>query len=247
MALLKVNKQEHPLICEAYKSGKTLREVAVIYGISRERVRQILEENGLNGRDGGIHSRLEKKKQAAERKFFEKYGCSKQKFEEVKGHYKEKSKSPWHAYKSQRRNAKSRGVEWNINFWDWWCLWEESGKWESRGRGNDHYCMCRKGDEGDYSKGNVYIASAVHNSSLGRSLAVERGVSETTVYLLVKNIGGPTEVSKITGVKASYISQLCVRNIIPQKWFEDGKVELLLKSSRSVLSSSDLFEKTNRV
>lgn len=247
MALVKVTRQQHPSICAEYQAGKTLAEVSILFGISRERVRQILEENGLNGKSGGIHRKVEIKKEKSDQRFFKNHGCTREQFEIVKGHHKEKSRSPWHAFKAQRRNAKSRGVEWRLVFWDWWLIWSDSGKWDDRGRGTNHYCMCRVGDAGAYEKGNVYIASVTHNSSLGKSLAIDRGICKTIVYSIVNGAGGPTAVSKITGVKAAYISQLCVRNIIPKSWFSDGRIESILEKTTIGLSTSQIFEMTNRI
>ncbi|QHJ76797.1 MAG: hypothetical protein [Bacteriophage sp.] len=247
MASIKVGKQLHPEICNAYKSGKTLSEVAVIYGVSTERIRQILEMHGLNGKSGGVSKKVEARKIKEEERFMMKHGCTREQFDSIKGHYTEKTKSPWCAFKSQRRNAISRGVEWKFVFWDWWRVWMESGKWEFRGRGQCCYCMCRIGDSGAYEIGNVYIGTVSHNSSLGRTLAIERGVLETPVCNLIKAVGGPTEASKLIGIKPNYISQLSVRNIIPKKWFEDGKVEALISKSGMTLSIDSFFEITKRV
>lgn len=43
-------------------------------------------------------------------------------------------------------------------------IWQRSGKWEQRGRGQG-YVMCRRGDSGPYAEWNVFIATAAENSS----------------------------------------------------------------------------------
>ncbi len=247
MPSIKISRQQHPELCRAYQSGLTQRQVARHFGISQERVRQILEENGLNGKSGGIHKRNQLREQRLSADFIKKYGCTKDQFELVKGHYSEKARSPWHAYKAQRRNAKSRGVPWNLLFWSWWLIWEKSGKWDCRGRGTGHYCMCRIGDAGAYEEGNVYIGTITHNSSLGRTLALERGAKTTLVYSMIKKAGGPSKVANEIGVKASYISQLALKNTIPKKWFNDGKLEAIKKLSSVTTPSKVIFEKTNRI
>lgn len=44
-----------------------------------------------------------------------------------------------------------------FTFDTWWQVWNESGKWDERGARGGAYVMCRIGDEGPYSPGNVYI------------------------------------------------------------------------------------------
>lgn len=65
---------------------------------------------------------------------------------------------------AQRQNACRRGIEWNLTFDEWWKIWEESGKWDLRGRGIGKFCMSRILDNGPYSKENVRILSFQKNS-----------------------------------------------------------------------------------
>ena len=71
--------------------------------------------------------------------------------------------SPFRAYKEQRKNAERRGIGWGFTFSTWWAIWEASGKWNKRGRG-DGYCMARDNDEGPYAPGNVSIISNAENA-----------------------------------------------------------------------------------
>lgn len=65
----------------------------------------------------------------------------------------------------QRRNATLRGISWELSLWDWWLIWQRSGKWTLRGKGvADLYCMARFGDVGPYALGNVEITSNAQNS-----------------------------------------------------------------------------------
>ena len=68
-------------------------------------------------------------------------------------------------YIRQRANANRRKVVWNLTFPEWEKLWEDSGKWELRGRGVGQYCMARKHDLGSYEVGNVEIIPSVKNSA----------------------------------------------------------------------------------
>lgn len=160
-----------------YKAGNTLATIGSKFGVSRERVRQILKKHSITSMDGGqvISSFLkttdkqERKRKATERKeraalriwgltldqykeFVTKYGTSSQ------------ASSPLAKYKSQHSNANKRGIPWQFTFADWWRVWQDSGKWELRGRGKG-YCMSRFGDSGPYSKENVYICTIGQNFS----------------------------------------------------------------------------------
>lgn len=70
------------------------------------------------------------------------------------------------AFNSQRRNARKRKIGWHLTLLEWWTIWQQSGKWEERGRGSG-YVMCRYGDLGPYALGNVFIGGARENTSEG--------------------------------------------------------------------------------
>jgi hypothetical protein len=62
-------------------------------------------------------------------------------------------------------NAKnSRKIKWDITFPEWWKVWQDSGKWEQRGKGKG-YCMTRIGDTGGYEVNNVEIKTISENFS----------------------------------------------------------------------------------
>lgn len=83
-------------------------------------------------------------------------GCSVSQYEEVQG-------PPTSAFHSQKCRASKRGIGWELNFWQWWTIWQESGRWDERGRGAEAFAMCRFGDTGPYAVGNVYIATNNQN------------------------------------------------------------------------------------
>lgn len=78
---------------------------------------------------------------------------------------KEYQKTPKGKFIRQKANAVRRGINWELSFEDWWKIWEDSGKWEERGKGSNNYVMSRKMDSGGYSVGNVEIISCRKNSS----------------------------------------------------------------------------------
>ena len=57
-----------------------------------------------------------------------------------------------------------RGIEFTLTFQEWWDIWQQSGKWEERGRKKGQYVMSRYGDTGPYAVGNVFIQTHTDNS-----------------------------------------------------------------------------------
>lgn len=245
MALIKIDRQDYPRLCEEFKHGKTHRELALEFGISRERVRQILELNGLSGKDGGVHAKSKRKEEMKEVCHIQKYGCTAKQLESLSCHYSRKSKSPLHAFLLQRKNALRRRIEWKLLFWEWWEIWTKSGKWELRGRGENHYCMCRKEDKGAYEKSNVYIDTVTHNSSLGRTLSCERGTKKTFMYRLITSAGGPKAVSLKIDVSSAYLSQLAVTGKIPATWLSNGKAEQIAELTCGVFTFEQICQARN--
>lgn len=145
-----------------YTSGKTLNEIGQELGITRERVRQLLAKFfSINAKDGGQHKKSvdSRLKSAAKRnaKSLKKWGCGWDEYANLRA-----LKKPTQVFGRQRNSARHRGIEWNLTLWQWWSIWQQSGHWANRGRGNG-YCMCRKGDQGPYSVDNVYIATNTEN------------------------------------------------------------------------------------
>lgn len=172
-----VDRSRAEVMASMYKSGKTLEQIGQAYGISRERVRQIITKyHGMTAESGGLHVRAKQRSAAAlarkEAKYREKYGCSFAQWQQLCDVNREMRSAgsgryqvPTYAFVSQRNNARRRGIGWDLTLLDWWSIWQGSGKWELRGRGKG-YMMCRFGDEGAYALGNVYIATGVHNGAV---------------------------------------------------------------------------------
>jgi hypothetical protein len=70
-----------------------------------------------------------------------------------------------HSFHVQRGVAKSRGVEWKLEFWEWLQIWEESGHFDERGPHKGEWVMGRNGDRGPYAADNVKIIRAETNNS----------------------------------------------------------------------------------
>lgn len=74
--------------------------------------------------------------------------------------------SPRGKYRQHQKNAKRRGVPFEITFDQWWAVWEASGKWSLRGLKRGTWVMGRHNDQGPYAIGNVEIIKRSSNTAL---------------------------------------------------------------------------------
>lgn len=151
-----------------HKGGVTIREIARQYGVMPNAIVYRLKAWGHPtfgpcDPQGGFGRALADKRTARsaaiEARALKKWGCTYAQYLEIQA-----LRKPTLAFTRQRRNARERGIEWQFNLWQWWTVWQESGHWEHRGRGQG-YVMCRYGDIGPYAVDNVFIAPAIENSS----------------------------------------------------------------------------------
>jgi hypothetical protein len=152
-----------------YRAGFTLQAIGDKHGITRERVRQLMAEIGVTRVDrpkvATDHYWATREDSTRER-IARKYSISLEQYTELREKYGPHSgyRSPIHRFRSQRNNAKKRGIGWEFTFPQWWDVWQRSGKWDMCGRGTG-YCMARKGDVGPYRADNVYICTIGQNFS----------------------------------------------------------------------------------
>jgi len=171
--LVLLDKTSDAVMCDMYLKGHTLENIADKFLVSREKVRKIIRNYGVNkpAKDNQ-HKKLAAeiaKKQALRRKeerIKHLWGLTLAQYESIKKEFgpSDDPTSPFRKYTYQRKNAKARKVEWEISFVDWWRVWQLSGKWALRGRGKG-YCMARFGDKGPYKVGNIEIIPCTQNTS----------------------------------------------------------------------------------
>lgn len=168
---------------DLYRYSWSLQEIGDDYGVTRERVRQILVKVGVRGCDGGgavqnrrrNEAKVSKRKAREDARCFRRYGCT---ASEV-NYYNDglplnANRSMAASYNSQMGNAKKRKIEWRMSFPEWCEIWKKSGFLEHRGRGAGKYVMARCGDAGPYSVGNVYITTNSQNISDGYAFRRQR-------------------------------------------------------------------------
>jgi hypothetical protein len=66
-------------------------------------------------------------------------------------------------YWAQKAHANERGIPFLLTLEQWCNIWEQSGKWEKRGKNRGQYCMSRYGDNGPYAIDNVFIQTNKNN------------------------------------------------------------------------------------
>lgn len=203
--LRKRHDDRFPTMATLYREGYTLQQIGEQFGVTRERVRQILSKYGdMSAKDGGKHATAVAKKERRARlldgRCIAKHGCTREQLAILieigrrmqaagRGLYQ----TPVYAFRQQRQSAKNRGIGWDLTLWQWWSIWERSGKWENRGRGGTCYVMARHGDTGPYAAWNVDIIPTVKNvheanNKSGLPCGVRRANSRE--YEAVRTIGG---------------------------------------------------------
>jgi hypothetical protein len=193
-------------IAERYRKGETQEQIAPDYGISRERVRQILAEAGLYRNDGGAFAKSKQRHESIESardaRYLRKYGMAFCDYKAIPAKAKR-------AYIEHRRNAGDRGIEWAFSLAGWWRVWQESGKWGQRGPGKG-YCMGRIGDIGPYAADNVYICTIGQNfadSYVWRPASARNRV-QAKKYEFRGQMLCPRDIAKIIGLRTN---TLCSR------------------------------------
>lgn len=148
---------------ELYKAGQTLLQIAEAYGLTRERVRQLITRAGIHRNLGGgallSQQRQIDRRVKQETRYQKKFGCSREKYLQLR------TLGAVHAFQVQRSGAAARGIDWKLRLIDWWRVWEESRHWSERGKNLGQYVMSRKYDARGYEVGNVYIQTSSRNSS----------------------------------------------------------------------------------
>lgn len=168
-----------------YRQGKTLQEIGDHYGITRERVRQLIGKLGLKGKDGGLHykavaNEVSKARERAEerrQKFILQWGCTREEFEALnEGKKASDQRGRLLKWRRQKMNADNRGIPFELSFTEWCRIWDDSGKWPLHGRGVGKFCMSRIMDTGPYAVGNVQIREFGQNIRDYQASLKERGV-----------------------------------------------------------------------
>lgn len=163
--------ERNSLIIVAFLAGEAMPAIAKSYGMTRQGVQQVLKKNGYASKDGGASvraaARIKKLKvDKLEKKDAycgEKWGCSLAQWQLLRSMHPDFNLTPIARFIQHRSNVMKKKIEWSLTLWEWWRVWNESGKYPERGRGKDNYCMARVNDAGVYAVNNVEIRKVIDN------------------------------------------------------------------------------------
>lgn len=167
-----------PNMIKLYKSGKSLGDIAVLYGLSRERVRQILRDEGLTRYDGGqyIQTLARQATRKAERtlrlnkRMQSMYGMD---YEPLKA-LQAKFPHHWLSYRRCKLNCKRRKIGFFLTFEQWLNIWRDSDAWDKRERTREGYCIGRKDIGKPYIIDNVFVVRIGELKPTQEKIAHER-------------------------------------------------------------------------
>lgn len=139
------------LAVEQYLFGKSAREIARDFGVSHQRIYQMLDVAGL---DSGARAAMRatrrakvvsaREAEAAKRRAKSdaykraKWGISLEEYAAIAaahGRHGSGARSPFSRYTRWRENCRKHGVPQALPFVDWWSVWQDSGHYEDMGRG----------------------------------------------------------------------------------------------------------------
>lgn len=89
----------------------------------------------------------------------------------------------------QKAQAKLRGIEWRLTFYEWYKWWLDSGHYHERGRRQGQYVMGRIGDIGPYALNNIMCIQVKENGPYKNNTHCKRGhpLSGDNMFVGVQN------------------------------------------------------------
>lgn len=136
-----------------FSDGRTMQEIGLHLGLSRQRVHQVLAERGFDTSEGGAKVAWAQRRAdidaERERACHERHGCSREELRAIKP-------SARLAFRKQREHVQRKGIVFALKLGEWWMLWQQSGHWKQRGRARNKYVMTRRAD-GPLSAANALI------------------------------------------------------------------------------------------
>lgn len=167
---MKQDKQRDRAIAKRFVAGELLREIGLDYGMSRERVRQIVRRAGVTPQKRGQPQRRrdrekrqreheKARKRAREQRIKDRWGISAQQYDKLRAYDDNLNRTPLGQYLYFKHSSKSRGVPFSLAFKDWWAVWRQH--WHKRGRKDrDKLVTARKDFARPVERGNIRVIPA---------------------------------------------------------------------------------------
>lgn len=126
-------------VCEDFKAGKTTTALAKELDVTYQAIHRILKKNNLSRASGGksktVADRREKEANAPS-PISDRHGCSTEQWDMLRAMDEDYKKTPLAVFNTWKNNFQNINpeVEFSLTLWEWWLLWEESGRWAQRAR-----------------------------------------------------------------------------------------------------------------
>lgn len=167
------------------RQGMTLQAIGDIYGITGERVRQLIGDLVPREKRGIAITAKENRKKREQEKLNNTtrwrtescktiFGCTLEEYKKINGGLSPRSDFVMR-YVEKRKNVLSHAdAEWNLSLVDYYKLWKESGKRRSIGKEKHKYCLTRKDLTKGFTKDNCIITTKTKSSQAGIKYAMGR-------------------------------------------------------------------------
>lgn len=130
-------------ICDDFRNGKTTTELATEHGITYQGIHRILKKHGLSRANGGkskvvAERRAKESAEATTSSIQERHGCTVEQWNMLRTMEDDYKKTPLAAFNTFKNNFQSiNDVAFSMTLWEWWEMWEASGRWTQRIRNPD--------------------------------------------------------------------------------------------------------------
>lgn len=222
-----------------YRQGITLAKIGEKFGVTRERVRQLIRAAGFLEKAGAsIAARAKQERAKRERalRCMDKWDVDLATWKRCR------QDGTIRRFESHRNAAKSRCIPFCLTFGQWLAIWENSGKAHLSGKGKGRYCMSRINDAGGYEVGNVHIQPCVENSREAVKKWSGKVKANRGVFLLYPGLSAPWLakygnkslgyfVTEAEAVKAR--AEYMAANGLTDRTVGRGRGWTILKSARS--------------
>ena len=126
-------------------------------------------------------------------------------------------------YLNHKHSAKQRGILFDLTFDQWYDIWQQSGKWDLRGKGKGTYVMSRIGDTGGYTLSNVYIQSNSSNVIEGNKNRIITEETKNKLSITHKKICDPKHIAKMHAIRYGHNQKEIANGKIYTSHFESSR------------------------
>jgi len=171
-------------IATDYAMGHNCRQIAKHFGMTNERIRQILKRLGYDAKDRLLHARALINKQITQdikarkaKKIMDKYGCSIDEWLSTKSEYAGHH-TLLYRYKNIKYKCKYSNVAFELTLPEWIRIWRESGKIGQMGSHKGQYGLFRIDPSRGYVHGNLMVTepSAIRRWPQWRAVRIKAAI-----------------------------------------------------------------------